>query len=91
MLAMAVGQREASANSLVAIIPISLVGVATYALLGSQQQVRFDLGLLLAAGSVAGAVVGARISHRIPERGLRVAFGVFALAVAARLLISGTA
>ena len=81
------GQREAVAGSLAAIIPISVVAVATYYLASSRPHVRLDLGLALVAGSVVGATVGARLAHRLPDRALRVGFGVLSLLVAARLLV----
>jgi uncharacterized membrane protein YfcA len=84
---MSLSQREATANSLLAIIPISAVGVAVYYLAGSAHQVRFDIGLVLAVASVLGALLGARIAHRVSDRTLRVAFGILAIVVAIRLLI----
>lgn len=81
----AVNQRRAIANSLLAIIPISIVGVAVYYIVGGH--VRFDLGIVLAIGGIAGARVGAAIAHRVSERQLKIAFGVLVLVVAARLLL----
>jgi uncharacterized membrane protein YfcA len=78
-------RKEATAASLVAIVPIAACGVAIYALVG--HQVRFDLGIVLAIGAVAGAWVGAAVARRLPERALQVAFGVVAIAVAIRLLL----
>jgi len=86
---LALGQREAAANSLVAIIPIAVAGAATYYFLGAKHQLRVDLALVLAAGSIAGAVAGARLSHGVSERALRLAFGVLMIASAIRLLIPG--
>jgi uncharacterized membrane protein YfcA len=82
-------QREAAANSLVAIIPIAVVGAATYYAMGSGHQVSFGHALALGVGSIIGAVAGARISHLVPDRALRVAFGIVLLVSAVRLLFPG--
>ncbi|MHB8507730.1 MAG: sulfite exporter TauE/SafE family protein [Candidatus Dormibacteria bacterium] len=83
------GQKEAVANSLLAIIPISIVGVVAYWFLGSSHQVRLVLGLFLSLGSIIGARVGAEVAHRAPDRGLRLAFGILVILVAVRLLLPG--
>jgi uncharacterized protein len=82
----AVSQRRAIANSLLAIIPISIVGVAVYAV-AAGHHVRFDLGIVLAIGGIAGARLGAAIAHRVSDRQLQVAFGVLLVLVALRLLL----
>lgn len=84
-----IGQRQAVAGSLLAIIPISIVGVLTYQLFGAAHEVRFDLGLALAASSVFGARWGAQLTRRVPERGLAVAFGLLVVVSAIRLLLPG--
>lgn len=40
----------------------------------------------MAAGSIPGAVIGANLIRRVPERQLRIAFGVFLLISAVVLL-----
>lgn len=87
--ALGLSRREAVAGSLVAIIPISVVGVLTYWLFGGGHQVRFDLGLALSAGSVFGARYGANLTRRVSERTLATAFGLLLVLVAARLLLPG--
>lgn len=84
--ALGLNQRRAVANSLLAIIPISIVGVATYYLAGGHN-VRFELALLLAIGGVVGARLGAVIAHRVSDRQLTLAFGVLLVVVATRLLL----
>ena len=84
--ALGTNQRRAVANSLLAIIPISIAGVATY-YLASGHHVRFDLGVILALGGIAGAPLGAAIAHRVSDRHLRVAFGILMVVVAVRLLL----
>ena len=84
--AQAINQRRAIANSLLAIIPISIVGVAVY-YLAAGHHVRFDLGILLALGGVIGARVGAAVAHKVSDRQLQVAFGILLVVVAVRLLL----
>jgi uncharacterized membrane protein YfcA len=84
--ALGVNQRRAIANSLLAIIPISIVGVAVY-YLAAGQHVRFDLGIVLAISGVVGARIGAAVAHRVSDRQLTVAFGVLLVLVSLRLLL----
>jgi uncharacterized membrane protein YfcA len=83
---MGVNQRRAVANSLLAIIPISIAGVAVY-YLAAGHQVRFDLGIVLAIGGIIGARFGTVIAHRVSDRQLRIAFGVVMVIVAVRLFL----
>jgi uncharacterized membrane protein YfcA len=84
--AMGINQRRAVANSLLAIIPISIVGVAVY-YLAAGHHVRFDLGKVLAIGGIVDARFGAVIAHRVSDRQLKIAFGVLVLIVSVRLLL----
>jgi len=63
-----VGQKNANANSLVAIIPIAIVALPVYYFLASRPQVDLHFALFLIIGSVVGAYAGARLLGRIPER-----------------------
>lgn len=61
-------QLKANANSLAAIVPISIAGVLVYYFAGrGGPQVDFRFALLLVAGGVLGAYVGARLASRVPE------------------------
>ena len=71
-----VPQRNANANSLVAIIPIALAALPIYYFRKGSPQVDFRLALLLVIGSVVGAFLGARLLRRIPEQPLRIAVAV---------------
>jgi uncharacterized protein len=73
------GQRDAHAVSLGAIIPISIAGVLTYGVAG---EVRLPEAGALAVGSILGARLGAGLLVRANERGLRLLFGLFLVAVA---------
>lgn len=77
-------QRAASATSLVAIVPTSIVGAITYFASG---HIDFAAGGFVAIGAIAGAVVGARLLRRIPITWLRWMFIVFVVAVAVRMLL----
>jgi uncharacterized protein len=77
-----VGQRNANANSLVAIIPISIAALPVYYFLQSRPEVDFHFALFLIIGSVVGAYIGARMLNRIPEREVT-------MIVAAVLLVVG--
>jgi uncharacterized membrane protein YfcA len=89
MAALAMTQKEAIANSLLAIIPIAVVGAFVYYAGTGEHHVRLDLALAIAAGSVIGAAAGARLAHRVSDRSLRIAFGILLVLVAIRLLIPG--
>jgi uncharacterized membrane protein YfcA len=67
-------QRDAHAMSLGAIIPISLASVITF---GAAGEVRVGYAVALTIGSMAGARVGAGLLSRIPERPLKIVFGLF--------------
>lgn len=73
------GQREAHAVSLGAIIPISAVGALTF---GAAGEVALLPALLLAVGAILGASIGARLLVRIDERRLQGFFGAFLVIVA---------
>ncbi|HTD45651.1 MAG TPA: sulfite exporter TauE/SafE family protein [bacterium] len=71
-----VPQRNANANSLVAIIPIAVAALPIYYFRKGSPQVDFHLALLLIIGSVVGVFLGARLLRRIPEQPLRIAVAV---------------
>jgi hypothetical protein len=77
------GQHEAQGTSLAFVIGAALVAAIPY--YGSD---RLDLALAaaLALGAVPGVMLGSRLAARTPARMLRVAFGVFMLAMAIRIL-----
>lgn len=65
-----VGQHNANANSIVAIIPIAIAALPVYYFSHQRSEVDLHFALLLIIGSVVGAYVGARLLGRIPEREL---------------------
>lgn len=76
-------QHEAHATSLAAICPIAIVGATTFAL---ADEVEYGLAVALAAGSLIGAPVGARVMAGLPERWLKIVFGVVMIVAGAVLL-----
>lgn len=83
-----VGQRNANANSLVAIIPIAIAALPVYYFLQGRPEVDFHFALLLIIGSVVGAYIGARMLNRIPEREVTLVVAVVLLAVGLKEVIS---
>lgn len=77
-------EHEAHATSLLAILPIALVGAAVFTVEG---QASYWLAALLAIGSLVGAPVGARIMARLSEGSLQAVFGAAMIVVAVVLLL----
>ena len=76
-------QVDAEATSLLAIVPVALVGA-----LRQRENGNVDVrtGAALGALGAAGAVAGAAIANAVPQRALEVAFALFILFVASRLV-----
>ncbi len=83
-LGLGLSQLDAEATSLLAIIPVALVGAVRQR---SHGNVDLRTGVVLGAVAVAGAVGGAVIANVVPERGLEIGFGLFLLFVAWRLVV----
>lgn len=77
------GQREAQLLSLAAIVPISALGAASYALVG---KVDLPVAAVLAAGGMLGVHWGTGVMARVSERDLRTLFGVVTLVAAGALM-----
>jgi uncharacterized membrane protein YfcA len=82
LVLLGLGQLEATATSLLAIVPTAAVGVV--------RQLRFGNlsvrpALLLGVASVAGVAIGVQIATRLPEEALKRLFGVLLIVVAAHL------
>ena len=82
LIALGLGQVEAQATSLAAILPTVAAGTWRQALYGN---VRWKPALLLGVTSVGGVLVGAQVALSLPEDLLRRLFAVFLIAVAAHL------
>jgi hypothetical protein len=84
VLAFGFGQRTAHALSLAAIIPIAVVGAATYA---AEGELDLPVAAALALGAIVGAKYGASALARIDEGRLKVVFGVFLVGVAVSVAV----
>jgi uncharacterized membrane protein YfcA len=76
-------QVQAEATSLLAIIPVALVGAWRQRRYGN---VRLHDGLALGGLSVLGAIGGVAIANNVPERALEIGFAGLAIVVAAQLV-----
>jgi hypothetical protein len=83
MLGLGLGQVDAEATSLLAIIPVALVGAWRQHGHGNVDvRTAIALGVLAAAGAAGGAV----IANAVPQRVLEVGFALLILFVAAQLV-----
>lgn len=82
-LVLSLSQVKAESTSLLAIIPVALLGAWRQARYGN---VRLSDGLAIGGLSVAGVVGGTALANVLPERALKLAFAALMLAVAGRLL-----
>ena len=73
MLWAGVPQRNANANSIVAILPIAVAALPIYYFRKGAPGIDFRVVLFLVIGSVVGAYLGARLLKRIPDRELKLA------------------
>ena len=85
-LALGLGQVDAEATSLLAIVPVSIVGAYRQHRYGN---VRIKDGLVIGALSALGVFVGVGVANAIPERALQLAFAALVLFVAAQVLRRG--
>ncbi len=76
------GQLEAQATSLLAIVPVALVGAWRQAHYGN---LRVREGLVVGALAAGGGVAGVVLANALPERALEIAFGLLLLGIAAQL------
>ena len=83
LVLLGLGQVEAAATSLLAIMPTAAVGAWRQRAYGN---VRARAALVVGLASVAGAALGVQIATRIDESLLRRLFGVLLLAVAGQLV-----
>ena len=74
---------DAEATSLLAIIPVALVGATRQHRYGN---VRVGDGLLVGALAIPGAAVGVVLVNALPQRAIEVAFACLLLWVAAQLV-----
>ena len=82
LIALGLGQVEAAATSLLAIVPTAGVGVWRQARYGN---LRVRPALIVGVASIAGVEAGVQIATGLSEHTLRRLFGLLLIAVAARL------
>jgi uncharacterized protein len=83
VLFMGLGQHQAEATSLLAIIPVAIVGTINQNRYGN---VRRGDALLMGLLSIAGAIAGVALANSLSGQVLRVAFAVLILLVAVQLV-----
>jgi uncharacterized membrane protein YfcA len=83
LVALGLGQIEAQATSLLAILPTVLAGAWNQHRYGN---LRIRTALIVGVASIVGVEVGARVVTSLPEDTLRRLFGILLLAVAAQLV-----
>ena len=81
-IGMGLSQLDAEATSLLAIVPVALVGAWRQHAHGNAD---IRTGLTLGVLAAGGAVAGAAVANAVPQRALEIGFGLFLLAMAARL------
>lgn len=84
LVALGLGQVEAAATSLLAVVPTAAVAALRQRSLGN---FRPRAALILGLASIVGAEAGVRIVTSVGETHLRRAFGVLLLVVAAQLAL----
>jgi len=85
-LALGLGQVDAEATSLLAIVPVSIVGAYRQHRYGN---VRIKDGLVIGVLSALGVFAGVAVANAIPERALQLAFAALTLFVAAQVFRRG--
>jgi uncharacterized membrane protein YfcA len=85
LLLLGLGQVEASATSLLAIVPTAAAGALRQRSYGN---LRLRAALIVGGVSIAGAEAGVQIATRIDEDVLRRGFGALLLVVAGRLVLT---
>jgi uncharacterized protein len=82
LVALGLGQVEAAATSLLAVVPTAAVGTFRQARYGN---LRWRASVVVGVASIVGVEVGVQIATSLPESLLRRLFGVLLIAVAGQL------
>jgi uncharacterized membrane protein YfcA len=81
-IGLGLSQIDGEATSLLAMIPVALVGAARQRANGNADvRTGLELGLLASAGAAGGAV----IANAVPQRALEIGFGLLILVIAGQL------
>jgi len=86
VLLLGLSQLDAQATSLLAIVPVALVGAARQRGYGN---LRTRDGVQLGVLATGGALAGVALANAVPERALEVSFAMLQLFVAAQLARRG--
>jgi uncharacterized protein len=86
LVALGLGQVEAGATSLLAIVPTAAVGAVRQRSFGN---VRVRAALVVGVASIAGAELGVQIATRLDEVHIRRGFAVLLVLIAVRLTLKG--
>jgi uncharacterized membrane protein YfcA len=78
------GQVRAEATSLLAIVPVAILGVARQRRYGN---VRLADGIAIGLLSLVGVVIGVVVSNAVPQRALELGFAGLMIVVATQLMI----
>ena len=82
-LLLGVPAQTAVITSLVATLPICLVGSLSHFHKGN---IDFRIGVLFALAGIAGAFFGAEITSRISAEQLKISFGIYSMAIALKIV-----
>ena len=85
-LALDYGQHASEGTALLVVVPTAVAGVIAHRRRG---YVDFKGAALLAAGGIFGAVAGALLALDISGESLKLGFGIFLVAVGARMVVHG--
>ena len=77
--------RKAVGTSLAGVCILAIPGVVQQMMLGN---VLVDVGLAISAGTIPGAIIGARFVRKVPDRLLRITFGLMLLGLAVSLVLN---
>jgi hypothetical protein len=83
-LVLSLSQVKAEATSLLAIIPVALVGATRQYSYGN---VRVRDGAVIGALSAVGVLAGVGLANVLPQRALKIGFAVLLVVVAAQILL----
>ncbi len=87
VLIFGLNQKSAQGLSLMAMIPMAIVGSLRY-YFNPDIEINPRIALFIAAGSIVGVLIGAEIAARLPAAHLRKIFAIFLMLVAVKMFLS---